>query len=706
MKQMVFKNVWLRVCMIVAVVTTAFAGTAWADDVSYKIVNFANTTNSQSVTYYGATWTATMNTGFKVSLTNFANNVSGYATCGSDKSAGKATITTATAIDKPISKVAITIDIDASKIADLNSIKLWSSADYVNWVEEYTFSNPATGTLEATISSPTAKRFYKVEVDYKKVKGGGWIKISQIEYFRYHDPSVVEAPVISGDATFDSSTSVTIACPTDGATIQYSTDGGTNWHTYTAAFTLTETTTVKAKAVVEGLTDSPIASKSFCLAADIVPATWNLKALPTGDNDDNHATWTEHEEDNVLVPTNAVMSLLKGSSSSAKINSVNNYSGTTFKEGQVLQFAPVDGYAIVSVTITSAQNGRLLAYSENWDNAEASISDNGSGTKLTVTPIDGTLPFSVRMSKTSNDPSAVAVDVECSPTSSPYVASPEEVDVTSAAGSDVIEVEYNRIDLTTVTPVLQICDADGNTATYNWFTAAFDADYNVAYTVAANDGAARTAYVKVSATVTIRGEEVTLTSFTAVTQEAAGSVEPITVTIGTAEYATFVAPTNLSLPEGIIAMIVTGASASSVAIEEISDIPAGTAVVLNGDPDTYTFTEIASATSDVTGNLLKASDGTITGAANIFCLANKAEYGVGFYAVASTVTIPAGKAYLEVPTGEVKAFLGFDEDDATGIQAIDNGQWTMDNAIYNVAGQRLQKMQKGINIINGKKILK
>ena len=36
---------------------------------------------------------------------------------------------------------------------------------------------------------------------------------------------------------------------------------------------------------------------------------------------------------------------------------------------------------------------------------------------------------------------------------------------------------------------------------------------------------------------------------------------------------------------------------------------------------------------------------------------------------------------------------------------IDNGQLTTEGAVYNLAGQRLQKMQKGINIVNGKKIL-
>jgi len=41
-----------------------------------------------------------------------------------------------------------------------------------------------------------------------------------------------------------------------------------------------------------------------------------------------------------------------------------------------------------------------------------------------------------------------------------------------------------------------------------------------------------------------------------------------------------------------------------------------------------------------------------------------------------------------------------------GIEAMDDGQWTMDNVvIYNLSGQRLSKPQRGVNIINGKKVL-
>ena len=44
--------------------------------------------------------------------------------------------------------------------------------------------------------------------------------------------------------------------------------------------------------------------------------------------------------------------------------------------------------------------------------------------------------------------------------------------------------------------------------------------------------------------------------------------------------------------------------------------------------------------------------------------------------------------------------------DQTGIEAVDNEDYTMPDApVYNLNGQRLEGLQKGINIINGKKVL-
>ena len=53
----------------------------------------------------------------------------------------------------------------------------------------------------------------------------------------------------------------------------------------------------------------------------------------------------------------------------------------------------------------------------------------------------------------------------------------------------------------------------------------------------------------------------------------------------------------------------------------------------------------------------------------------------------------------------VREFIGFD-DETDGIRQIENGQLTIENAeIYNLSGQRVNKAQKGIYIVNGKKVV-
>lgn len=76
---------------------------------------------------------------------------------------------------------------------------------------------------------------------------------------------------------------------------------------------------------------------------------------------------------------------------------------------------------------------------------------------------------------------------------------------------------------------------------------------------------------------------------------------------------------------------------------------------------------------------------------------------VSFYE-ANSGTIPAYKAYLELePNIEIKGFL-FPGEDPTGIVTVE--KVAESGLIYNIAGQRINKMQQGINIVNGKKIMK
>ena len=99
------------------------------------------------------------------------------------------------------------------------------------------------------------------------------------------------------------------------------------------------------------------------------------------------------------------------------------------------------------------------------------------------------------------------------------------------------------------------------------------------------------------------------------------------------------------------------------------------------------------------------SDGTIIGHVGIFVLAKPEGEEVGFYAVKKGTVITEGKAYIEyVNTAGVKALTFLFADQADGIRTLSNSPLKDEN-IFNLAGQRIQKMQKGINIVGGKKIV-
>jgi len=178
------------------------------------------------------------------------------------------------------------------------------------------------------------------------------------------------------------------------------------------------------------------------------------------------------------------------------------------------------------------------------------------------------------------------------------------------------------------------------------------------------------------------------------------------ITVGAAGYTTYVTQNDVSFPSSVKAYIVTAINNKSIHLEEVLDAPADAALVIKATAGTYDLESEYAGLYDeqvaTTPNLLLASDGSVTGdGTTIWALAmfnNK----VGFNVVGNGVTIPAGKAYLVIPS-EIKGFLTFDfdsEDAIKGVEAIsENG------VIFNLAGQRVNKAQKGIYIINGKKVL-
>lgn len=180
-----------------------------------------------------------------------------------------------------------------------------------------------------------------------------------------------------------------------------------------------------------------------------------------------------------------------------------------------------------------------------------------------------------------------------------------------------------------------------------------------------------------------------------------------TVTVTDKKYTTYVTSRAVDFGSEVKAYIVNDVTADKVKTIQINNAPKGTPVIVYAEnAGTYTLTEIDEATDDVTSNKLLASDGTIKGGNNIYAMAVKT-LGVGFYKVSENVTIPAGKAYLvweEAPAGNAKEFIPMGGE-TTGITNISGENGNAKKVYYNLNGMRIDKPQKGIYIVNGKKVI-
>lgn len=131
-------------------------------------------------------------------------------------------------------------------------------------------------------------------------------------------------------------------------------------------------------------------------------------------------------------------------------------------------------------------------------------------------------------------------------------------------------------------------------------------------------------------------------------------------------------------------------------------VPAGGAVLVKGDASkAYTLTP-ATTEGDAT-----FATALLTGATK----ADGTQYGFtsksgtpAFAQVVSGQDIPAKKGYIVLKGASAAKYSICFDDEATGIQTIEAAS-AANGAMYNLAGQRVDKAYKGIVIVNGKKYL-
>ena len=206
--------------------------------------------------------------------------------------------------------------------------------------------------------------------------------------------------------------------------------------------------------------------------------------------------------------------------------------------------------------------------------------------------------------------------------------------------------------------------------------------------------------------------------------------EVITIPVSSVGYATtYYSDKNLVVPEGVEAYtykVADGKLTVSSVYESGDVIPQGTGVVLKAAEGNYDF-EVSDEGGFVDGdNLLRGTDEPATiseSGYKYYMLSLNAQSdpnSVGFYWGKNSnngtkITNGAHKAYLAVPTGEsttggnagAKSFFLFNEEDITdGIDNVQSAEFkTQSTEIYNLNGQRVNTPQRGIYIVNGRKVV-
>ncbi len=184
--------------------------------------------------------------------------------------------------------------------------------------------------------------------------------------------------------------------------------------------------------------------------------------------------------------------------------------------------------------------------------------------------------------------------------------------------------------------------------------------------------------------------------------------EGVSITVSDALYATYIAPMDIDFTSAEVSAYAAQKMGTYVHLEPVDIVPAGTAVVVKAEEaGTYRVLKAESEGTEVslgTDNDLIPAEEDVTADGTQYILA-KVDDTVGFYKATPETTIASGKAYIVIES-PVKAFYGFTDDDATAIETVGEQSTEAGSPIYNLAGQRLGKMQKGFNIIGGKKVLR
>ncbi len=524
----------------------------------------------------------------------------------------------------------------------------------------------------------------------------------------------IEKPVAPSfsveEGTYTEAQSVELSTSTEGAVIYYTVDGTeptAESTEYTSAIEITETTTIKAIAVKDDVA-SDVATATYTInynpsitiaettidapaegKENLVALTYANLTISTTNGFD--VQFYDEEDNETAQPDWIDVEVVEDNGDYSVFYTIGANESTEARTAYFKVFAMNNEEPVYSDLVTVNQAGFVVDFVTlpfAWEGS----SENGKSSLETITGVTtnslGTdyaasnAPYRVKLDGTGD---YVLVKTDCQP-----VLVSVDVKMLGGGNESTITVQES---------------ADGEVFTDVEDLVISGAQNTVLYLQTSNAFKADTRYVRLYFT---KGSNVGLGG---ITIEKAFD----TVTIGAVGYTTYVTKHNVSFPAEVEAYIATRVNENQeyISLTQVYAAPKGTPVVLKNDEKesgTYNY-ELAPAasTDDVSGNLLKASDGSVVSdGTSIYALGvgKVAPYEgvVGFYVVKEGQTVPAGKAYLEISSASGVNGFRFVFDEETGIQEIgqlDNIQY--DNC-YDLSGRRIQKPAKGLYIVNGKKV--
>jgi len=490
------------------------------------------------------------------------------------------------------------------------------------------------------------------------------------------DMDAVDVPTAAITAVDGINRTVTFSCTTEGAALSYSTDDGANY-TPGTSLVISANTNIKVKAT-KGTKSAESENLAFEAGTEIVlnTPTWTKTGYSAGVST---VTLADDQSSKLLSPASTIKYQINDGAEQTYSAAINVNDGETLK-----YWSEATGYtkSPEGSVLATAPNSNVVIVSENYagvvgSNNNLSLAD-GDGYRLMYYNGGADLVSENLLASNINNGSYYMMYRA----SGLYPASGWNLAIPNLQAGD-----YITLNGTTGNAAFEISGASNLTADL-WNSTAgskycytVDADGQVTFTMA------RYGYLQ---SITIRRASV-----------------PAKITSSTG-FATLYTPCALdfsTLSSEVEAYTAT-LSGTTVTLNKVSNVPANTGIVLKKISGTgsYDIPVIASSTTekgDLTGN---ASDDTSYDANyNRYYLAPVG--GDVQFKKLTSGSIAAGKAFLETPVSAPVLNVVFGDDNMTGIADVRSKMEDVRSDIFDLQGRKVAQPQKGLYIVNGKKVV-